>query len=81
MRTRSVTQLIEKAQADFVVEMDGFVYYAPVAGRGHFNAWMLRALADELDRRNAAWEAEIEHYFEQQNGQDTQGELDFKNFD
>lgn len=48
---------------EFVPLEDGFVYYWP-SGSGALPAVALRALADELDRRNAAWNAEIEAYFE-----------------
>lgn len=42
---------------------DGFVVYWPHGCNGAFNAWTLRLFADELDRRNAAWEAQIEAHF------------------
>lgn len=49
---------------EFVVGDDGFVMYWPsgFAGGG-FSAWMLRELADEIDRRNAAWQADLDNYF------------------
>lgn len=42
-------------RGDFVTGADGCVMFWPEADRGGFNAWHLRALADELDRRNADW--------------------------
>lgn len=65
----SVKALIARAADDLVMDVDGFVYYWP-NGQGQLSAWMLRALADELDRRNAAWESEIEQYFEAQDAQE-----------
>lgn len=38
---------------------DGFVYYVP-ARPGLIAAWELRVIADELDRRNADWKAQID---------------------
>lgn len=48
---------------DFVTDVDGYVYFAPMACNGHLSSWMLRALADELDLRNAPWDAQIKQYF------------------
>lgn len=39
---------------DFVEDVDGLVYFWPGRPTGSFSSWMLRALADELDRRNDA---------------------------
>lgn len=47
-------------RGDFVTGDDGFVVWWPFAGYGSLTAFDLRALADELDRRNATWEAQIE---------------------
>lgn len=48
---------------DWITGDDGFVVYWPVMSRGGFSASMLRAIADELDRRNAAWAGQIEAHF------------------
>jgi len=57
-------ELIEKCDKhdEFVQFEDGFVYYWPV-GRGGISAVHLRIIADELDRRNAAWEKDLADYF------------------
>lgn len=47
---------------------DGFLYYFP-SGYGGLSAEVLRIIADELDRRNAGWNASIEAYFESQKGE------------
>lgn len=39
---------------DFVKLEDGYVYYWPCMS-GAFSAWILRVIADELDRLNADW--------------------------
>ncbi len=56
-----MTDIIKMAdeRGEFVTDVDGFVYYWPNGCNGHFNSHILRELADELDRRNAAWEAQI----------------------
>jgi hypothetical protein len=45
---------------DWVTGDDGFVVYWPEVNRGAHSAWSLRAIADELDRRNAAWAERVE---------------------
>lgn len=52
------------SQGEFVTGDDGFVIYWPKGCYGAFAAWHLRAIADELDRRNAEWEARIREYFD-----------------
>lgn len=47
-------------KGDFVVGEDGCTIFWPEGiARGGFNAWHLRALAGELDRRNADWMAQM----------------------
>jgi hypothetical protein len=47
---------------DFETLDDGLVYYWPEGSRrGAYSAAFLRAVADELDRRNAAWQATIDN--------------------
>lgn len=50
---------------EFVTLDDGFVYYWPPTGCGALSAYQLREIADELDRRNAPWQADINKYFEE----------------
>jgi hypothetical protein len=56
---------IAKQQGDFVTGDDGFVIYWPTSSgsRGALTSWMLRALADEIDRLNEPAEAALEAYF------------------
>jgi len=52
---------MSEAREEFIHLEDGYLYFAPAGGiHGAFASWMLRALADELDRRNAAWDAQIQ---------------------
>lgn len=49
-------------RGEFVTDVDGFVYWWPTANptaAGHLSSTQLRWLADELDSRNAAWQAKI----------------------
>ena len=56
-------RVIALAEPDFVTAEDGFVVWWPTKVGGFHEAWSLRAIADELDRRNADWAAQIEAYF------------------
>lgn len=56
---------VEEAQ-EFVTLEDGFVYFwpsRPPRYNGALSAWHLRLIADELDKRNAPLQAEIDKYF------------------
>lgn len=63
----NVQYLIDKidTREEFITLDDGFIYYMPEPGGGALNAWALRAIADELDKRNENWNLKIEQYFEQ----------------
>lgn len=54
---KTVVQMAEE-RGELFADVDGFVYYWPKTG-GSLSAHHLRQLADELDRRNAEWEAQI----------------------
>lgn len=56
-----MSKLIEKAHTsgDFIPLEDGYVVWWPRGLGGAFNAASLRELADELDKRNAAWDAQV----------------------
>lgn len=62
-------EIIRKSEAngDFVTGDDGFVVFWPEGQCGGFEAWHLRVIADELDRRNASWQAEISSFFDAKN--------------
>lgn len=64
-QSRRLIEIIEDA-GSFDWLDDGFVYYFPEPQRGCLSAWSLRAIADELDRRNKEHEEEIEEYFSTQ---------------
>jgi hypothetical protein len=42
---------------------DGYIYYWPSPNMGALGPHTLRVIADELDRRNAEWDAEVQRYF------------------
>lgn len=60
-RLVKMSKLIEKAQAagDFILLEDGYYTWWPRSLGGAVNAANLRELADELDRINAAWDAQV----------------------
>lgn len=60
-----MSDIIKMAEVDFVTGDDGFVVYWP-SQEGPQGAWTaanLRTLADELDRRNDAWQKNLDSYF------------------
>lgn len=50
---------IVEERGEFGPLEDGYVYYFPLADGGALSAWQLRAIAAELDRRNAGWDGFI----------------------
>lgn len=44
------------AKREFGTDVDGYVYWWPTQNGGYFASHQLRALADELDRRNKDWD-------------------------
>lgn len=65
----TVCRLAEE-RGEFVTDVDGFIYWWPSAKTehaGHLSPYQLRILADELDRRNAAWQAVIDAEFSSEN--------------
>ena len=56
-----IIKMIDK-RGEFVYLEDGFLYYAP-EGKGCISAHELRTIANELDKRNKAWEEQIDEYF------------------
>ncbi len=66
MTTKEEFAALVVAMADcrkeFVMDVDGFIYYWPEGHtHGHLDAAALRVLADELDRRNEAWQRQIDN--------------------
>jgi hypothetical protein len=52
---------ISTAREEFVTFDDGYVHFWPDGSpHGALSAWHLRVLADELDRRNRAWDARVQ---------------------
>ncbi len=56
-------RILEVARKDFYQEVDGFWVWDP-GHRGYWEAYALRIVADEMDRLNAPWAAEINRYFD-----------------
>lgn len=65
-----IVRLVEERK-EFMMDVDGYVIYWPdtepcthasggtTGGGGAYSSHVLRAIADELDRRNAAWDAQV----------------------
>lgn len=52
---------LSTAREEFVTFEDGYVHFWPDGSpHGALSAWHLRVLADELDRRNRAWDAHVQ---------------------
>lgn len=63
MSKERVIEICE-SRNEFVTDVDGFVYWWPDGYQfGHLASHHLRWLADELDRRNAPWQAVIDAEF------------------
>lgn len=62
----TATEIIEKidAEGDFVTGDDGYVFFWPT-GVGGLSPWVLRVIADEIDRRNAPLDKSIKKYFKE----------------
>lgn len=63
---------IDKIIADIMPADDGYyVYWPRNAGKGYFTSELLKAIAAELDRRNATWNQDINDYFERKRNEET----------
>lgn len=51
---------------EFVTLEDGYVYYWPTDNCGAIPAYALRFIADELDKRNAEWDKQIQDFHNEQ---------------
>jgi hypothetical protein len=52
----------EDNAGNFIYLDDGYLYWD--AGNGALSSWALRALADELDKRNEAWDKQLNEHFQ-----------------
>lgn len=69
-----IIQLIQD-RGEFMMGEDGYIVYWPnlepckhagggmTSGGGAYSSAMLRVIADELDKRNASWDMEVQSYF------------------
>ena len=62
-----IARLIQCVNKDIMMGEDGYQLYWPGHNSGAFSAWMLRAIADELDRVNKDWDDHIAEYFAKEN--------------
>jgi len=52
--------IIKVTEADYAPLDDGYLYFWPDPAKGALSADNLRGIADELDRRNAPWDAHVQ---------------------
>ena len=62
MKTK-YSELPKHILKDFLMDVDGFYCFWPSPNSGSYGAWVLRAIADALDEKNAAWGKHIEEEF------------------
>lgn len=58
-----VARVLEVASPEIIMGDDGYYIWWPEGNNGAHAAWHLRVIADELDRRNADWDAHIQKAF------------------
>jgi hypothetical protein len=61
-RRQKLIDLVDERK-EFVLDVDGFLYYWPSPNLGHLSSCQLRWIADELDKRNKPWQDQIEKDF------------------
>ena len=64
----------DQIMSDITVSDDGYyVYWPRNCGKGYLSSQILKTIAAELDRRNAAWDQEIKNflYIKGQNEKET----------
>jgi hypothetical protein len=54
----------ERIETDFVTNEAGDEVFWPTKNGGYYDAHVLRAIADELDKRNGPWNDRVEDWFE-----------------
>lgn len=62
--SRQMHDFFDRIEDLFVTNEAGEEVFWPQGG-GYYNAYVLRAIADELDTRNRPWEDRLEEYFEE----------------
>jgi hypothetical protein len=63
---------LDQIMSDITVSDDGYyVYWPRNSGKGWLTSQILKTIAAELDRRNAAWNKEISEYFEKERNEET----------
>jgi len=54
-----------KENNEIIANDDGYYVYYPI-NKGYYNAFELRVIAAELDRRNAKWDTQVQDYFKEE---------------
>jgi hypothetical protein len=53
----------EVAKPDIYMDVDGYYHYLPTCNTGHFDAHVLRIIADLLDDMNKEWNEMLDREF------------------
>lgn len=64
MTDRAMSEYLERIEGDFITNDDGYEVFWPEGNHGYYDPFVLRAIADELDKRNGPWDDQINEYFE-----------------
>lgn len=64
MTDRAMYDYFERIEDSFVMNTAGDEVFWPTGNNGYYDAFVLRAIADELDKRNGPWNDMVEEYFE-----------------
>jgi hypothetical protein len=55
-------RMLEFCEPDIVTADDGYKVFWPTKNNGYYGAYLLRIIADELDKRNEQWDLEVAAY-------------------
>lgn len=61
---RAMHDYFDRIEGDFVTNEAGDEVFWPTGNNGYYDSYVLRAIADELDKRNAPWNDRLEEWFE-----------------
>lgn len=64
MTDRAMHDYFERIEESFVTDNDGSEVFWPTGNNGFYDAFVLRAIATELDKRNGPWNDRLEEWFE-----------------
>lgn len=66
MTDRAMQHYLERVESDFITNDDGYEVFWPEGNGGYYASHVLRAIADELDKRNGPYDDMVNEYLESQ---------------